>query len=324
MNLSQLAKAAGVSVATVSKAFSGSDEISEATRQRVFDLARENGVFDRYNKHRFSKPIIAVICPEFVSNYYEVFVAKAEEEILRHNGLVIASATDFDATRERELFNYYAHYCRVDGIVLIDSYTPLENPKLVPTVAINVGRDHHVDTIHLDMRAAMDAAIGCLRRQGHTRIGFAGERLTGIKQAFFIEAMKRADLPLRPEWIKISDTRFAPAGEQAAGAWLSEGTLPTAVVAAYDDLAVGLQHALTAHGLSVPRDVSLIGMDDMSFSPYIAPPLSSINMHIEEACRKAIEILLRKRDNQFYSPREETVLVADFVPRGSIAAPRTS
>ena len=121
-----------------------------------------------------------------------------------------------------------------------------------------------------------------------------------------------------PEWVKISDTRFAPAGEQAAHAWLAEGSLPTAVVAAYDDLAVGVQHALAQHGLSVPRDVSLIGMDDMSFSPYVAPPLSSINMHIEEACRCAVEILLRKRDNQFYSPRSETVLTADFVPRGSI------
>ena len=318
MNLSQLAKAAGVSVATVSKAFSGSDEISDATRQRIFELARQNGVFDRYNKHRFSKPIIAVICPEFVSNYYEVFVAKTEQELQRHGGLVIASATDFDVTRERELFNYYAHYCRVDGIVLIDSHTAVENPKLVPTVAIDLGQNHHVDTVQLDLCAAMDEAVAYLRRNGHVRIGFAGERLTDIKQKIFTEAMQKAGLPLLPEWVKISDARFAAAGEQAAEAWLAEGTLPSAVVAAYDDLAVGFQHALAQHGLSVPRDVSLIGMDDMSFSPYVEPPLSSINMHIEEACRRAVEVLLRKRDNQFYSPRGETVLTATFVPRGSV------
>ena len=64
MNLSNIAKKAGVSVSTVSKAFSGSREIGEATRQRIFDIARAEGCFDKYNKNPFSKPVIAVICPE--------------------------------------------------------------------------------------------------------------------------------------------------------------------------------------------------------------------------------------------------------------------
>lgn len=318
MNLSQLAKVAGVSVATVSKAFSGSDDISPDTRQRIFDLARENGVYDRYNKHRFSKPIIAILCPEFVSNYYEVFVARVEEEILRYNGLAIAATTDFDPMRERELYNYYAHYCRADGIIRIDADTEVENPKRVPTVAIVMGHHSFADAIQLDVNAAMDAVVARLKQLGHTRIGFAGEPLTATKQAVFEQAMKKAGLPLPPERIKISHTRFAEAGKEAAEAWLAEGSLPTAVVAAYDDLALGVQQTLAAHGLEVPRDVSLVGMDDMPFSPYVTPSLSSVNMHIDEACRRAIEILLRKRDNQFYSPRGQTVLTADFVPRDSI------
>lgn len=319
MNLSQLAKLADVSVATVSKAFAGSHEISEATRQRIFDLARENNIFDKYNKNRFSKPVIAVLCPEFVSNYYKVWVAKTESAILASDGLMIVSSSGFDPVREQELFTYYAYYCRVDGIILINPISDIHNPTRVPAVAIGPGslcRD--IDALHIDLKTAMDDAIACLRQNGHTDIGFAGETLTTYKRSIFFDAMKKARLPVRPEWIKESKARYVEAGAEAAAAWLREGTLPTAVVAAYDDVAMGLQRVLEDNGLRIPDDVSLIGMDDNDTSAYLSPPLSSIRTHMETACRQAVEILLCKRDNQFYSPRTETVLTATFEPRASI------
>ena len=72
MTMKILAKLSGVSVSTVSKAFSGSKEISAHQREHIFQTAKENGCYEKYYKPRFEKPVIAVICPEFQSGYYYI------------------------------------------------------------------------------------------------------------------------------------------------------------------------------------------------------------------------------------------------------------
>lgn len=95
MNLETLAKLAEVSVGTVSKAFSGSKEISEDTKERIFALAKEHGCFDKYNKNRFDKKVIAVICPELNSEYYSATVTLLNREITLRGGIMSVSTTDF-------------------------------------------------------------------------------------------------------------------------------------------------------------------------------------------------------------------------------------
>ena len=101
MNLTDIARAAGVSVATASKAFSGSREISEETRGRVFAVARKAGVFDRYNKNKFEKRVFAVIAPELVSELYGEALTLLSREIEAVNGVMLTSMANFDADAER-------------------------------------------------------------------------------------------------------------------------------------------------------------------------------------------------------------------------------
>jgi len=322
MNLNTLAKLAGVSVATVSKAFSGSEEISRETRDRIFSIAREHGCFDKYNKNKFDKKVIAVIAPELSSDYYTAFLTILDREIGAQGGIMTVSQSDFSPERTAELFSYYASYCKADGIIVIGSGNLIQNPFLIPAVCIGgSGGVDHVDSIRMDQRRAMEDAILHLKRRGHTHIGFVGERLTVSKGESLCEILQELDLPVHREWIRISDQRFQQAGVSVMEEWLAEGApLPTAIVAAYDYIAIGVIQTLKKHGMSVPRDISVIGSDDIAVAPYLETSLSTIRSHTDTACRMAVEMIMKKIENPHYSPRQAITLYSEFIPRETSGA----
>ncbi len=322
MNLTALARAAGVSVATVSKAFSGSREISEETKARIFAIARKAGCFDRYNKNKFGKHVIAVICPELASEYYSAIATLLNREITAAGGVMVTSVSGFDADNEKELFEYYASYCHADGIILMHQSTKINNAVNTPAVAFSSVKMKNIDNITLDLSGAIEDAVLHLKELGHTEIGFAGELLTGSKQEAFCSAMRRAALPVQKKWLKVSHARFEQAGVEIAAEWLREGTLPTAVFAAYDYIAIGIIKHLQAAGVRVPEDVSVVGMDDISVAPYLSISLSSIRTHTEEACRRAVALVMKKIENKYYSVRESIVIPAEFIARESSGGAR--
>ncbi len=317
MNLNTLARLAGVSVATVSKAFSGSDEISSETRARIFSLARKHGCFDKYNKNKFEKRVIAVICPELNSDYYTTFLTILDREICEQGGIMTVSPSNFSHTREAELFAYYSSYCKADGVIIIGSGEEIQNPFLLPAVVIGGSKElDHVDAIQLNQYRAMEEAIAYLKRHGHTRIGFVGERLTIGKNDSFCEILQSLDLPVNRDWLRVSDQRFEQAGTSVMEQWLTEGTpLPTAILAAYDYIAIGVIQALKKHGIRVPQDISVIGSDDITVAPYLETSLSTIRSHTDTACRMAVELIMKKLANPHYSPRQEITLYSEFIPR---------
>lgn len=317
MNLSDIAREAGVSVATASKAFSGSREISEETRERIFAVARAAGVFDRYNKNRFKKRVFAVIAPELVSEYYGATLTMLSEEIAAVGGVMLTSMAGFNTDAERELFCYYADYCHADGIILLQNHVDHKNPSNTPAVAFSSKKRTHVDSIHIEIERPISEAIAHLKALGHTAIGFAGEHLTVSKEEAFRTAMRKAALPLPTHAVKVSNARFEAAGVEIAEKWLAEGTLPTAVLAAYDYIAIGIIKRLTEAGLRVPEDVSVIGMDDISTASYLPVALSSIATNTARACHEAVSLLVKQMDNQYYRTRERIVIPSTFIPRAS-------
>lgn len=319
-----LAELAGVSVGTVSKAFSGSDEISERTRERIFALARQRGCFDKYNKNRFPKKIIAVLCPEIQSDYYTSIAARLDKEIHAHGGISLLSATAFSAENERELFRYYASYCKADGIILVNPSARIDNTVRVPAVNLMPGsqaaKSQNIDQIESDMSDSIRQAVAYLKRLGHTRIGFAGEKKTVTKSEQFKKALAAEGLPIDNSLIRVSSHRFEQAGEEYLESFLRLERRPSAVIAAYDRIAIGLIRSLKKEGLSVPRDLSVIGMDDIAVVPYLDPPLSSIRTNTDNACRIAVELIMKKIDNRYYSTRQKISVPTEFIVRESCGA----
>ena len=315
MNLNTLAKLCGVSAATVSKAFSGSEEISEDTRNKIFEIAKQHGVYDRYNKNKYDKKVIAVICPELNSDYYNRYVTLLDKEITALGGIMTVSVSNFDADREKTLISYYSSYCKADGIITVNQKCRVGSEIGIPIVAIGPGKN--ADTADkIENTNVMDDVITYLKENGHTDIGFVGEPLTVGKNEYFKEAMRSHALLLNEDYIKTSSLRFEEAGIQVMDRWFEEKSeLPTAIIAAYDYIAIGIIKSIIRHGLKVPEDISVIGMDDIAVGNYLETPISTIKGNTELCCRKAAEIIMKKIKNRYYS--ESLVVPSEFVVRDS-------
>ena len=315
MNLSTLAKLCGVSAATVSKAFSGSGEISEETKNKIFEIAKKHGVYDRYNKNKYDRKVIAVMCPELNSDFYNKFVTLLDKEITEAGGIMTVSVTNFDEERERTILSYYNSYCKVDGIITINQSVDVDKSITVPVVAISPGSNAETIDIIKNINC-LDDVIRYLKDNGHTEIGFVGEPLTIRKSDTFKEAMRNNMLLVKDEYIRISSLRFEEAGIQVMDRWFDEGKeLPTAIIAAYDYVAIGIIKSIQSHGLKVPNDISVIGMDDIAVGTYLETPLSTIKANTELICQKATEIIMNKIKNFYY--HESFSVPYEFVPRGT-------
>ena len=320
MKIKNLADLAGVSPSTVSKAFSGSHEVSEATRERIFAIAREQGVFEKYDKNRFCKPVIAVICPEINSDYYNAVVTQFKKEIEARGAIMLLSINDFSSEKLEEIYSYYTAYAKVDGVILFSTRLRSVDPGvlLIPTVCYTqTASEIAVDSVRVDTRSAMLDAILDLKRQGHTKIGFAGEKLTRGRHRDFCEMMHEAGLSVYERYCKTSEARFEDAGVAMMREWLREGDVPTAVIAAYDYIALGMMRVLRDEGLRVPEDVAIIGFDDIPRAPYLSPTLSSSQLPIEHSCRLTVELMMKKIDDRYYSSHEDILLRATYIARES-------
>ena len=320
MTLQKLAELSGVSVSTVSKAFSGSRDIGKKTRERIFQLAKEHGCFDQYNKHRFEKNIIAVLCPEINTEYYWSTINCLMKYIEEAGALMTLSVTGFDSAREQELYTYYSAYCKADGIILIDFWGNMSGDVLTPTVVIGSRKGWtEIDEVKFSLEDSMRETLSALKELGHVNIGFAGELLTERKQTTFEQTARELAISIDDTKIKISKKRFEDAGKENVRAWINENTLPTAIIAAYDDIAIGVMKELYQNGYRVPEDVSVVGMDDITVSTFLEPSLSSIHFPKEEICREAVALIIKKIENQYYRSRHTTVIPTRFIPRDSIA-----
>ena len=190
MNLEKLAQLAGVSLGTVSKAFSGSHEIGEQTRNRIFELAKEHNCFEKYYKAKREKKVIAVICPELESSYYCSIVSRIESELNRQGAMMFLALSGFNAKKEAEIVSYLISSKSADGILIVAASSRVRFNKDVPIVAVNTKRDlSEVDCINVAFKDTIIEAIKYLKDCGHKKIAYIGEMHTKAKLNMFLNAI---------------------------------------------------------------------------------------------------------------------------------------
>lgn len=290
----EIAKLANVSVSTVSKALSDSREISNETAEKIKRIALEMGYFKEKSKRKIEykkgkNPVIAVLCPEIISIAYSIMVTHIKEYAEQRGGRVSVYIYDFSNDKISHGIDSIVLSDEADGIVVIGGKVG-DMPDL-PMVYLGETDDVRFDSVFHDNDAVMDTAVEHLMRLGHKKIGHVGETLTLGQLTEFRETLEKYGLPFHRDWCYIINKRFEEIGYEAAEKFAAQKDCPTALVCAYDEVALAMIYRLGKLGISVPEDVSVIGKNDIPFAAYSAKPLTTIRMDYEKQCRTCIDLL---------------------------------
>ncbi len=319
ITLSKIAKLANVSVSTASKAFSGSAEVSEATRDRIFEIAKQNNCFKKFYNAKYSKYVISILCPEFTSAYYNRYLSFIQKNLEKENCEICVASTGFSAETEKNLVEYYNKHARVDGIIIIGSrLNPADSheyPSEIPIVYIDAQHEHDTTTISDTLSDAFNSSIDYLIQKNVTAIGFIGEQKTLSKIQHFRNYVTKQGIQLNEDHIVVSDGRFEAGGYTAMEQIFKSGTLPRAILCAYDYMAIGAIRCILDHGLSVPEDIAILGINDIPEAAFLNPPLASISSHTKEMCQAAASSIIRRINGE--ETEKKIVFPSEFILRKS-------
>ena len=318
INQQKLAQIAGVSASTISKAFSGSPEISEATRERIFSLAKEYGCFNKYHTDSYKKRIIAVISTEQKTNVYSRGLEYLEKKITDAGYLMVLSFANFAYENQLNMLEYFSEYAKVDGIILLNSSFDLQNEYSTPIVQILRHSSRSIcDTVVSTFDVAITSAIQHFYEMGHREIGYIGELLSSNTLNIFRSSMKKFGLKVNEDFIRISYYRHEMAGYTEMNKLISMSKRPTAIFAAYDAIAFGAIDSILEHKMSVPENFSIIGMNNLRNFNYKNVKLTTINEFSNAVFDVAFELLC-KRMNHSVTPYQTVTFSAELIKRDSV------
>ncbi|MBW4702854.1 MULTISPECIES: LacI family DNA-binding transcriptional regulator [unclassified Micromonospora] len=352
--IDDVARLAGVSTATVSRALRGLPTVSAATRRRVLAAAEQLQYAVSPSASRLAggrTGTVAVVVPR-ITRWFFGTVVEAVEEFLHDSGydLLLYNLGGREQVRQRVLRTANLHK-RVDAIVLVA--TPLRPADLtalaeldLPGITISSGSTvPGWPCVRIDDVAAARTATRHLLDLGHRRIAhISGDPTDELaftthtdRRRGYREALRRAGL--RPDPSLDMESQFTiDGGNQATVELLARGEPPTAIFAACDEIAMGAMTALRDAGLRVPQDVSVIGVDDHDLSGVLG--LSTIAQPAAEQGRLAARLLLdplgtgtvepyagrvpapRGADGDGTTPTPPVILPTRLVVRESTAPPR--
>ncbi len=295
MTLSKLAKLAHVSVSTASKAFSMSDEVSDETRQYVFEVAKQNGCFKKFFNAKYPKYVISVIIPEIDSEYYHRYVSGIAKELAKLNCEMCLSISNFSAENERELIEYYYKYSSVDGVIVIASKVQenlFNDMPVVCVVPFGVNGLEDKPVIRTESITGCTEALKYLKQKDVTDIGILSEKLTVTKKNKVCSVAEELNIPISEDKIFVSEKRFYEGGYDAMSKMIESGKIPRAIICTYDQIAIGAMKRINEYGLRVPEDVAVMGMDDIRESSYLVPALASISHSFEEISAEAARMVV--------------------------------
>ena len=291
VTIKDVAKMAGVSVATVSRTLAEPDKVSEKARKKVMDAVEASGYVTNTlarNFRRRSSNMVVVLVPEIANPFFSNIIQGIERVASRHQYRILLGDTQGELERERVYADLVSQR-QADGVICLGRNIPFRYRKGRKTLdpawpPFAMACEYHgeipVPTVCIDNVAAATDAVNHLLELGHRRIAYINgpsesplceDRLQGYE-----DAIQGAGLSVSPMLIKQGDFTLA-SGHACTTELLAEGNPPTALFCANDEMAIGAMQACHEAGLTLPADMSVVGFDDIAFAAYTHPRLTTIH-----------------------------------------------
>jgi len=333
VTIRDVARRAGVSTATVSRAIANPDRVAKTTREAVFTAIAATGFTPnaaaRSLRARSTKMVLALL-PGIGNSFYTP-ILNAIEEVLSLAGYgMIMGDTRSDGAREAH-YDLLVRGGQVDGVLLLTGRLPHPDfARLNATVPITIICNdipglEALPVIEIENHEAAHALVTYLVELGHRRIGHARGPMDNVESHYrrsgYIAALTEAGIAVDDSIVWQGAFTF-DAGVRVARAFLDHAERPTALFAANDEMALGFIKTVKDAGLSVPQDVSVAGFDDIEYARYFDPALTTMRQPRAELGRLAAQNLIARMGGQGKTLPQRTRLPCTLIVRDSVRPPR--
>ncbi|WP_420335082.1 LacI family DNA-binding transcriptional regulator [Roseibium sp.] len=337
VRIRDVAGVAGVSTATVSRALSNPELLTEATRDSVFAAIRATG----YRVNKAARTLrtrqagaILVLVPNLGNPFFSQILAGINQRLGENDMSVLIADTQNLVTAGEFLVDHFLN-SQIDGVICLDGSLPDSELEQFRTngvadkivFACEWVHSAGLPSVRSDNIEGARLAVRHLYELGHRKIahvtGPGDNVLTHARRQGMLEERARLELPVRDEWIVRGDFSLE-SGRSAALKILDLAERPTAVFCASDQVAFGLMSTLEARGLNVPEDMSVVGFDDIELSDFYVPALTTIRQDRRALGTKAASLLLECIDPKTTARADRlkpVVVGVDLVVRESTAPP---
>ena len=337
VSIKDVARIAGVSIATVSRCINEPDRVRLNTREKVQNAIEQTGYSPNTLAQSFRRGkthVIMVVLPS-VGDPFFTGVMKGIREVAAGNGYsLLINETQFNTITADEIGSIVVSR-QADGIILLAAMSPFgtrvlsaKSQRALPMVIGCETVSPELSSypgIHIDNIAAAREATDYLLKLGHEKIAFIyGEHktlLTMDRERGYREAMKKAARIIDSGWV-VEGGLTLDGAMDATAKLLALPNAPTAIFCATDEMAMGCLHAVSEAGLDVPGDISVMGFDDNRYAKITNPPLTTVSQPVEKIGRRVMERLLAEIENGRSADAEPEIVPHELVVRASTAPPR--
>lgn len=303
VRISDVAKMANVSTATVSRVLSNSGNVKKETAEKVLEAIKklnyQPNLLARQLRRLETKTVLVVV-PDITNTFFSKILRGIEQVAIENDYEVLLGDTGNSLEREKGYLDILRQK-KADGMILLtarlESHLLEEISREFPVVlACEYLEGSDIPTVSIDNISSARKATEYLISLGHKRIGFLSgpmdvilsrDRLKGFKQG-----MMQHDIAIEPNLIQEGDFSFE-SGFNLMTKLLALTEPPTAVFASSDEMAIGAIKAIKAKGLKVPDDISIVGFDDIKFASIFEPALTTVSQPMFEIGQKAMELLIK-------------------------------
>ncbi len=328
--IKDVAREAGVSVATVSRVFNHSGRVNHETRDRVRAVAERlnfwpNGVARSLITNRTHS--IGVLLPDLHGEFFSEVIRGVDLAARREGLHVLVSSSHSDTQELVEALR--AMRGRIDGLIIMvpesESLPAIRAGSWgCPLVLVGPGSETpDYDTVSLANFEGAYAVVRHLQRLGHKRIatitGPPGNRDAQQRLEGYRTALREAGVTAT-RTLEVRGDFTEPGGYQGIQAVLAQSPRPTALFVANDVMAVGALGALREAGVRVPQDMAVAGFDDIALARHLTPPLTTVHVDAYQLGERALQRLLRRDRGEPAPGRSHEVLPTWLVVRASCGA----